>query len=568
MKNQRKHSLPALLALGLTLLAATSSQAQITVKVDSTKNWVGYMGVYELPENGGGWTPTSSPWGLPDLRGEFVPDKATGTRVVLRINTNTYNPANTFWNLPDGTPQKNLEANFYVDVPSAFGGQEVTFVGTVESNTLPVGWTCEAVIKEFAPGYAYIGDTRAAVVTGQPFSVVRPIAAGNIAQYGFLTFGPNTAPGSAAALEGVSILVDNADPSITGEPVKQRVLVGGSASFSVQATGGSALSYQWKRYDTNLVNQPGKFTGATSATLTVLNAQLEDATTYSVTVTSTAGTANSLPARLRVLTPEQFANLLDNPSFEEDVVAFQTVPAPWVNFTGSALLTEGVDFPWGDAQDGTNVVQVFNAGAYNGIYQDVPAAPGDAFTGDCWMFQSSFAPLSAPINEAYLEVQFWSVAGATPIAIYNSILITNSPAFHDAWLHLEATNGVAAGYAQTSTSNAQTLVAPDGTSRVRFQVTLHYEGGGPGDVYIDGMRLLAAAPVIKNPVTISVALTGGNIVLSWPSALSSSYQVVYKDNLNDANWTSIGDPIPGDGTVKSASFPTAGSQRFYSVLTQ
>jgi len=327
------------------------------------------------------------------------------------------------------------------------------------------------------------------------------------------------------------------------------------------SAGGSPLSYQWKRYGTNLLNAAGKFSGVTSATLNISNAQADDDTTYTVTVTDTAGSLNSQSARLRVLTPTEFANLLDNPSFEKDVVIFGAVPDPWVNFTGSALLSGG-DFIYSTAQDGVNVVQVYNAGQYNGIYQDVPAVPGQIFTGDGWLWQSSLDPLLAPINEAFLEVQFWPNAGA-PIAIYHSGYITNSPLLQDAWLHLEATNGTAAGYASTTTSNAKYLIAPAGTHHVRFQLTLHAEGGGSGSVFVDTMRLLE-----KVPVNVSTATSGGNLTLSWPTKLTSSYQVVYKDNLTDASWTTAGSPVAGDGTVKSASFPMSGAKRFYSVLTQ
>jgi len=41
-----------------------------------------------------------------------------------------------------------------------------------------------------------------------------------------------------------------------------------------------------------------------------------------------------------------------------------------------------------------------------------------------------------------------------------------------------------------------------------------------------------------------------------------------KDNLTDANWTPLGSPIAGDGGLKSVSYATSGSKRFYSVLTQ
>ncbi|MGN6552623.1 MAG: immunoglobulin domain-containing protein, partial [Verrucomicrobiota bacterium] len=480
---------------------------------------------------------------------------------LLRVNTNTYNPADPYWSLPDGTGNKHLEANFYVDAGTTLGGQDVTFVGTVESNSLPAGWTCDAVIKEFAPGYAYIGLTRVPIVGGEAFSVNRTIGAGNIAQYGFITYGPNAAPDSAAAQQAASIIVDNEDPSITGAPSGQRVLVGGTASFSVLATGGTPLSYQWKRYGTNLVNAPGKIAGATSATLTISNAQAADDTTYTVTVTDTAGSLTPPAARLRVLTAAQYANCLDNPSFEEDYLTYGVVPDPWVNFTGSALLSSG-DFPWAAPVEGTNVVQIFNAGAYNGIYQDVSAAPGDIFTGDCSIFQSSFDALTAPLNQAYLEVQFRHGNDA-PIAIYNSIFITNSASMQDAWLKLYATNGVAAGYAQTSTTNSNYLVAPAGTDHVRYQVTLHAEGAGSGSVYVDVMHLMK-----KIPVTVTSTINGANIELSWLSQGATDYQVVYKNNLTDASWTPVGGVVAGDGTTKTASFPAGVDQRFYSVLTK
>ena len=555
----RLKELSVVLLTGCAMLGGPASgQAQITVKVDSTKNWAGYMNWYSTNDT----YVAGGSWGLDALQARFLPTKANATRVVLQVNTNTYNPADVYWNLPDGTANKHLEANFYVDVGTAYAGQEVTFVGTIESNTIPVGWTCDAVIKEFASGYAYVGLTRTPVVGGTPFNVVRPIGAGNIAQYGFITYGPNAAPGSAAALQAASIMVDNSDPSITAEPAGQRVAVGGTASFTVVATGGSALSYQWMRYSTNLVNATGKFSGATGATLTISNAQAADDTTYTVKVTDAAGSMTTPPARLRVLTPAQVANALDNPSFEQDYLTFGVVPDPWINFSGSSLLSGG-EFPWATAVDGTNVVTVYNAAEWNGIYQDVPAVPGDIFTGNCSLYQSSFDPLTAPVvNEAFIEVQFRH-GNDNPIAIYNSLHVTNSPALQDAWLSLRATNGVAAGYSAISTTDAAYLVAPAGTDHVRYQITLHALGGGSGSVFVDAMQLMR-----KIPVTVSGKIVGGSLQLSWLSQGATDYQVVYKDNLGDPTWTPVGGVVAGDGTAKSASFATGAAKRFYSVLTK
>jgi hypothetical protein len=342
--------------------------------------------------------------------------------------------------------------------------------------------------------------------------------------------------------------------------------VGGIATFNVIAVGGSPLSYKWQRYSTNLVNVVGKFSGATSATLNISNAQFDDATAYSVIVTDLAGSVTNT-AQLLVVTADQFSNWLDNPGFEFNVVDPTLVPSPWNNFSGSALVNTndgyGFDpnFPV-QTVDGTNAVKVFNAGEYNGIYQDVPASPGDIFTGDGQLYMSSQDLLLGDC-EAFLEVQFRH-GSDNPIAMYGSALVTpSSPT--DTWLFLQVTNGVAAGYAQTTTANAAYLVAPAGTDHVRYQLTLHNIAAGSGNVYLDATRLMK-----KIPVTVTTSLGGGNVTLSWLTQGATGYEVVYKDDLNAASWTSFvpAEVVAGDGTVKSKSFPTSAAKRFYSVLTK
>lgn len=57
--------------------------------------------------------------------------------------------------------------------------------------------------------------------------------------------------------------------NITSQPSRQSVMEGGSASFSVTATGTAPITYQWRRNGTNI-------SGATSANLTLTNVQLAD----------------------------------------------------------------------------------------------------------------------------------------------------------------------------------------------------------------------------------------------------------------------------------------------------
>ncbi len=76
----------------------------------------------------------------------------------------------------------------------------------------------------------------------------------------------------------------------------RRTAVGGTASFSVTASGTAPLSYRWSWNGTNLVE-------ATNATLTLNNVQLAQAGNYSVLVSNLAGSTNSAVAKLTVSSP-------------------------------------------------------------------------------------------------------------------------------------------------------------------------------------------------------------------------------------------------------------------------
>ena len=78
-------------------------------------------------------------------------------------------------------------------------------------------------------------------------------------------------------------------PQITAQPFAQSVNAGSSVTLGVAASGVAPFAYQWYRNNT-LVG------GATSATLTIINAKPSDAGTYTVTITNSAGTVTSAGA--------------------------------------------------------------------------------------------------------------------------------------------------------------------------------------------------------------------------------------------------------------------------------
>jgi subtilisin family serine protease len=82
-------------------------------------------------------------------------------------------------------------------------------------------------------------------------------------------------------------------PTITTHPQSQSGAVGGSVTFSVDATGTTPFTYQWRKGGQAI-------SGATNATLTLANLQTSDAGSYDVVVTNSVGSATSNSATLTV----------------------------------------------------------------------------------------------------------------------------------------------------------------------------------------------------------------------------------------------------------------------------
>ena len=83
-------------------------------------------------------------------------------------------------------------------------------------------------------------------------------------------------------------------PTITTQPVAPIATAGGTASFSVVASGTPAPTYQWRKNGTAIP-------GATAATLLLNNVQAADAASYDVVVTNSAGSVTSSAVTLAVI---------------------------------------------------------------------------------------------------------------------------------------------------------------------------------------------------------------------------------------------------------------------------
>jgi pectate lyase len=101
----------------------------------------------------------------------------------------------------------------------------------------------------------------------------------------------SNAAGSATSADALLAVIT--PPSINIQPEPQTVNAGATATFFVSAGGTAPLSYQWRKDGSDI-------TGATSASLSVVNAQDDDAGTYTVVVSNAAGSVTSEGAALAV----------------------------------------------------------------------------------------------------------------------------------------------------------------------------------------------------------------------------------------------------------------------------
>ncbi len=94
-------------------------------------------------------------------------------------------------------------------------------------------------------------------------------------------------------------------PAITGPPLSQTNIVGGTAQFNAAVSGSEPLTYRWYQAYAPLSDDARHF-GTTTPNLTISNLTLSDATYYMISVTSPFGTVTGLVATLTVIAPPVF----------------------------------------------------------------------------------------------------------------------------------------------------------------------------------------------------------------------------------------------------------------------
>ncbi|UPT69075.1 MAG: immunoglobulin domain-containing protein [Sphingobacteriales bacterium JAD_PAG50586_3] len=168
-----------------------------------------------------------------------------------------------------------------VNENTAIGTQPVTQTLCAGANlTLTVGATGTNLNYQWKRGTTNVG-------TNSPTLTINGITTGDAGNY---TCEVTGACGNVTS--GIAVVTVNTVTAINNQPAPTTTLCqGGNINLSTTAVG-TNLSYQWKRGNTNV--------GTNSASLSIPNATVNDAGTYTVTITGACGTVTSTNAVVTV----------------------------------------------------------------------------------------------------------------------------------------------------------------------------------------------------------------------------------------------------------------------------
>jgi hypothetical protein len=332
----------------------------------------------------------------------------------------------------------------------------------------------------------------------------------------------------AECFDGVTVSCVGATvpPIITDPPQDQRMTPGGTAVFTVGATGSDPLSYQWQKNQTNLLNA-GHYSGVTTPTLTITGVDANDAGSYRCVVTNNYGSDVSSAATLTVTNQAAPCLAILNADFEDGftLAGGGYIGSNWTEWEQDAGAVVGYD-ETGIVHGGAHAQRVRVWGGTNGsaggVYQQVPVVNGQPFSVSLWMNAGE------PLTACYLGVD---AAGGTNAAgpVSWSPAVTNT-----AW-ELRTVNGVASADHLTVFCKVAT---PDNAKRNGY-----FDDASP------------ASPSVPLPLSVQRSDTG--LTLLWPECPNARLERAEMLGAN-AVWT----------TVTNVPAATAGWKRVTLPLTE
>jgi hypothetical protein len=329
--------------------------------------------------------------------------------------------------------------------------------------------------------------------------------------------------------------------NITAEPVSQEVSPGGSATFTVAASGGlPPYSYQWSRDGANV--------GANSSSITINNTQSATAGNYAVVVTDALG--QSVTSTTAVLSEAGAPQIVTDIQPSSLTVPIGSIAGFSVSATGSGTLSYQWYFNGAAMTDNSRV-----SGSLTSALTIAPAQMPDSGTYELMISNSTGYVFSSAASLAVTGVTFnngaaWTANGNAIITngvleltegstSQNSSFWLNEPvdvaAFRASWIYQDNTGGAGANgvvfIVQNSSSGTSALGAGGGQ--------IGYQGISPSVAlgfniypnYTVGIQLTTNEFVVPFSATSPVNLTSGDPIAATVQYAGGVMSLVLTDSI-------------------------------------
>jgi hypothetical protein len=365
-------------------------------------------------------------------------------------------------------------------------------------------------------------------------------------------------------------------PTVTTQPTNQKVVAGGSVTFTVAASGSGPLNYQW-------FFNGSAISGATATNYILTGVMAANAGNYRVVITNLYGSVTSSVAALTVTKATgtiTLGNLNRTYNGSAEAATASTTPSGLaVNLTYN-----------GSANPPTNagsytVIGTINDANYQGSATNtlvINKASGaitfgglnQTYTGTARAATAGTTPSGLAVNLTYngsanapINAGSYTVIGTINNANYQGSA-TNSLVINKVTLTITADNKTKiygmpnppltasySGFVGADNTNALSLPVVLSTTATNTSAAGTYPitvGGATAAnymiQYVDGTLRVISAPQLASATT-SVNGTQ-RFIVSWQTITNQTYQLEYTDNLGTFIWTPVGTPFAGtDGIV-------------------
>ena len=294
--------------------------------------------------------------------------------------------------------------------------------------------------------------------------------------------------------QNVSEVPQAVDPvMISTHPQSVTVDEGGQVLFSVAASGGGSLSFQWQKSGSNIL-------GANGGSLAVDNARLADSGEYAVVVTNSVGSVVSFSALLIV--EEVVEDIVDPVMITSQPQALNIQETAQANFSVDVVGGGEIDYQW----------------RKNGIA--IAGASGESLS------LSSVALIDAGSYDVVVSNSVSSVASLSAVLVVNELVVIDPVSVLSQPQALEVSEGERASFSVTAEGGGELVyqwrkdgVAIEGATSTSLSVSSSVlSDAGNYDVAVSnsvGSVLSLSAVLVVNELVVIDSVS----ILSQPQAL-------------------------------------------------